>query len=706
MCSIIGFFGFKNAIDKAIVGLTEMQNRGQDGCGICGDNWKQYAKNPEGLHIKSSSTQVMGHLLHAMINEVQQPLIKDDKRKIVANCEIYNWRELSRRINVTVQNDAELLLEILAKPDLTIQTAIEMLYGPFAFAYWEDDHLVLARDKIGVKPLWYYEQNGKFAFASEKRALMKVGIYPRELNPRIILDYNIKTGKLHRFPRSFFSIIPELTENLDEIVDQTTQLLTHAVENRLANHKIGVLFSGGIDSTLIAYILKHKGFPFYCYTAAASENAQDLQWAKKVAKELDFPLKYKIIKQDQVPTYLKKIALLLQDSNVVKVGVALTFFPACELAQRDEVKYVFSGLGADELFGGYYRQKMSPQVNLDCLSDIRAMYEKNTTRDDLIAMANQLELRVPFLDHKLTEYALRIPAKFKINEEETKIVLREVAKKLGIPPEIAHRPKKAAQYGSKFDKHILYLARIENQSKSQYLYTFYPQPILNLGALVSSGKDSLFALHLMRQRNYAIRCLISLHSHNPESYMFHTPTIELVKLQARALGIPLVFLETTGEKEHELYDLQKAIQQAINDYQIEGIITGALYSNYQRTRIEHIGDLLDLKVFSPLWHTDQEREMRKLLSAGFEFIFSSVGSMGLNKNWLGKIITHADVDKLAVLNKKYGLNIAGEGGEYESLVLFAPGFSHRIQIEEYEIIEEDSYTAKLAVRKAFLEKIA
>ncbi|MFX0207048.1 MAG: diphthine--ammonia ligase [Candidatus Hodarchaeota archaeon] len=705
MCAIIGFFGFRNAIDRTIDGLIHMRNRGQDGCGICGDNWKQYAKNPEGLHIKSSSTQVMGHLLHAMINEVQQPLIKDDKRKIVANCEIYNWKELSRRINVTVQNDAELLLEILAKPDLTIQTAIEMLYGPFAFAYWEDDHLTLARDKIGIKPLWYYEQNGKFAFTSEKRALMKVGIYPRELNPRIILDYNIKTGELRRFPRSFFSIIPELMENLDEIVDKTTQLLTQAVENRLANHKIGVLFSGGIDSTLIAYILKQKEFPFYCYAAAASENAQDLHWAKKVAKELDFPLKYKIIKQDQVPTYLKKIVLLLQDSNVVKVGAALTFFPACELAQRDGVKYLFSGLGADELFGGYFRHKMSPQVNLDCLSDIRTMYEKNTSRDDLITMENQLELRVPFLDQNLIEYALRIPEKYKIKGDETKIILRHIAKAFEIPVEIVNRPKKAAQYGSKVDEQIARLARTKNLSKSQLLFQFYPQTILKLGALVSSGKDSLYALHLMRQRNYAIHCLISVRSQNPYSWMFHTPNIELVHLQAQALGIPLVFVETRGEKEQELQDLQHAIQQAIEKYQIEGVISGALYSNYQRTRIEQIADLLDLKVFSPLWHTDQEREMRQLVEAGFEVIFSSVASMGLNKSWLGKIITHADIDKLKDLNKKIGLNIAGEGGEYESLVLYGPGFSHRIVIDEYETIEENSITAKTIIKKAHLEEL-
>ncbi|MFX1511697.1 MAG: diphthine--ammonia ligase, partial [Promethearchaeota archaeon] len=648
--------------------------------------------------------QIFGHSLHAMVNEVQQPIIKDYNRRIVANCEIYNWKELSDQINVSVQNDAELLLEILARYQFKAQKSIEMLYGTFAFAYWEDDHIILARDKVGIKPLWYYHDNGKFAFASEKRALMKVGIYPRELNPRIVLVYNSTTGKLQKFSRSFYSTTPEIPENVNEITTHVSQLLYQAIKKRLSEHKLGVLFSGGIDSTLIAYILRDLEVPFTCYTAAVQENAPDLLWAKKVAKQFDFPLKYKIIDQSQILSYLAKIVPLLHDSNVVKVGVALTLFPACELARKDQVKYVFSGLGADELFGGYFRHKMSSQINFDCLSDIRTMFEKNTSRDDLVAMENQLELRVPFLDHKLVKYALRIPPKFKIEGEKTKIIIRQVAKKMRIPQEIANRPKKAAQYGSKIDEQITRLAKTRQLSKSKFLFSFYPQTILNCGALISSGKDSMFALHLMRQRNYDIRCLISLRSLNPDSYMFHTPTIELVKLQAQALEVPLVFVETTGNKEHELQDLKDAILQAINEYQIEGIITGALYSNYQRTRIEQVCDSLDLKVFSPLWHTDQEREMRQLVNAGFEFIFSSIASMGLEKSWLGKIITHEEIDKLVILNEKYGLNISGEGGEYESLVLFGPGFSHRIIIDEFEMEVEDSITAKLKVKKAHLEK--
>ena len=156
MCSIIGFFGFKNAIDNTIIGLSEMQNRGRDGYGICGDNWVQYAKKPKKMEIERPSMRIMGHSLHAMVNEVQQPLMKDDRRKIVTNCEIYNWKELCEQINVSAQNDAELLLELMAKPDFTTQESIEKLNGAFAFAYWDNDHLILARDKVGIKPLWYY----------------------------------------------------------------------------------------------------------------------------------------------------------------------------------------------------------------------------------------------------------------------------------------------------------------------------------------------------------------------------------------------------------------------------------------------------------------------------------------------------------------------------------------------------------------------
>jgi asparagine synthase (glutamine-hydrolysing) len=265
------------------------------------------------------------------------------------------------------------------------------------------------------------------------------------------------------------------------------------------------------------------------------------------------------------------------------------------------------------------------------------------------------------------------------------------------------RKKQAAQYGSRFDKAIDRLARrAGSNTKTDYLKKFHDHPNLKLGVLFSSGKDSNYAMYIMQQQNYAIECLITIKSINPDSYMFHTPNIGLAQLQAEAMGIPLIEQITQGEKETELEDLKKAILQAKQEFGIEGIVTGALYSNYQRERIERICDELGLKVFSPLWHIDQEKEMRQLLALGFRFIFSSVAAYGLNSKWVGRIITENDIDRLVKLNEKIGLNVAGEGGEFESFVVDAPMYKKKIEIREFEVIELDEYTAKVAITDAVL----
>ena len=184
--------------------------------------------------------------------------------------------------------------------------------------------------------------------------------------------------------------------------------------------------------------------------------------------------------------------------------------------------------------------------------------------------------------------------------------------------------------------------------------------------------------------------------------MFHTPNTDIVKYQARSMDKPLVETRTRGVKEVELEDLKKALRKAIEKHGIEGVSTGALYSNYQRSRIERICDELGLKVFSPLWHVNQYEYFKRLLKEGFEIVFSSVAAMGLDKSWVGKKITMNDLEKLRELEKKYGLNVAGEGGEFESLVLNAPLFKKRIVITDFEIISEGEYNHRMIVKKVKL----
>ena len=331
------------------------------------------------------------------------------------------------------------------------------------------------------------------------------------------------------------------------------------------------------------------------------------------------------------------------------------------------------------------------------------MYERDLYRDDVITMDNSMELRLPFLDVELIDYALKIPEKYKIKGEVTKYILREIALDKGIPKEYSFRKKTAAQYGSKFDYALGKLAK-QNKfpSKSAYLRTFYPSHNVKLGVLFSSGKDSTAAAQIMKQQNYELTCLIHMKSENPDSYMFQTAGTELVEMQAEAMGLPIIIQKTEGEKESELQDLEKAFVEAKKKYQIEGIVSGALFSTYQRDRIEKICDKLGLKIFSPLWHKRQDKHMQDLLDNGYEIVLTAIAAEGLDKSWLGRKIIHKELEGLQQLHAKLGVNISGEGGEFESLVLDCPLFTKKIVLEKTEIIEEDKNRAHLVIKKAKL----
>ena len=146
------------------------------------------------------------------------------------------------------------------------------------------------------------------------------------------------------------------------------------------------------------------------------------------------------------------------------------------------------------------------------------------------------------------------------------------------------------------------------------------------------------------------------------------------------MEVPLIEWKTSGREGEELIDLKDLIEKAIRTYKIDGVCTGVLFSEYQKKRIDKICKQLMIRHYAPLWHVDQEKELREMLKEGFEIVFTTVAAEGLDDSWLGRIITENDVDKLVELSKRKRINISGEGGEYESLVLNAPIFKERIVV--------------------------
>jgi diphthine-ammonia ligase len=203
---------------------------------------------------------------------------------------------------------------------------------------------------------------------------------------------------------------------------------------------------------------------------------------------------------------------------------------------------------------------------------------------------------------------------------------------------------------------------------------------LRVGVLYSGGKDSTYAAYLAKQKGEKLVCLITLSPARADSYMFHYPNIKWTPLQAQAMHLPQVALETRGIKEEELADLRKAVETAKEDYAIEGLYTGALASVYQKSRVERICTELGVKGVSPLWHIDQVAHLTNILANHFSVIMTGVAAMGLDESWLGRTLDMEAVHDLARLHEKYGLNPGLEGGEGETFVLDCPLFDRRVEV--------------------------
>lgn len=220
---------------------------------------------------------------------------------------------------------------------------------------------------------------------------------------------------------------------------------------------------------------------------------------------------------------------------------------------------------------------------------------------------------------------------------------------------------------------------------------------MKLAILFSGGKDSTYAAWLAKKFGYELTCLISIFSENPESYMFHTPSIEKTKKQAEILDIPLIVQKTKGDKEEELRDLEIAIEKAKQKYKIQGIVSGAIHSVYQASRIQKICGKLNLECFNPLWQKNEEEYIAELIKDNFKVILTGVFAYPLDKFWLGREIDGKFIQDIKKLNEKYKIHLAGEGGEYETFVLNCPLFKKELKIKNKKISSDGENNWRMEV---------
>ena len=204
---------------------------------------------------------------------------------------------------------------------------------------------------------------------------------------------------------------------------------------------------------------------------------------------------------------------------------------------------------------------------------------------------------------------------------------------------------------------------------------------MKLAALFSGGKDSTYSIFLAKKQGHEIKCLLSVFPKSDESHLLHHPNLQWTHLQSQSMQIPQLTIKSElDETDNEINLLEKILIQAIEKYQIEGLVHGGIQSQFQKEKFENLCNKLNLKSITPLWNRNPLEYMNELISSNFVFIITSVSSGGLDDSWLGKIITTNDIDNLYALSQKFGFNLNFEGGEAETFVVDCSLFSHPIKI--------------------------
>lgn len=192
-------------------------------------------------------------------------------------------------------------------------------------------------------------------------------------------------------------------------------------------------------------------------------------------------------------------------------------------------------------------------------------------------------------------------------------------------------------------------------------------------ALTSGGKDSILSCQKAIDSGKDVRYLVTARPKNRDSYMFHSANLDVVPVIATVTGMEYVEIATEGNKEEELKDLEAGLAAL----DIEGVVAGAVASEYQAARVKAITDRLGLELFTPLWHMDPELLLREV-AGRLDARIIVTAAEGLDASFLGARFDEALIHRLKRVAATRRIHIAGEGGEYESITLDAPFYSRPV----------------------------
>ena len=473
MCTICGHYvlnGRRESNDIYDM-LKKMEHRGPDTHGVYLDG--DLTRVDEVEEMKNQLTRdshiALGHSRLKIVGreKTTQPFVSCDKElTMIHNGEIYNYQELRtlllRHHDIKTTSDSEVIIHLLEETyqgDLldTVKKVGSLLDGMYSLAVTDGKSIAVARDPIGKKPMYYIKNDDVVYFASEKKALWNGKDQPKRLNPGEILFINDEGVSIHD---GHILQLPQIDiVDFREAVERYKEVLIKAVEKRLAGLNettLGVIFSGGIDSVLVAQLLQREGKNIVCY-CTGTEDSGDMIAARSVADDLGLELKTTVIDEKLVKDILPEIIRNVEESGLLQVEVAIPMYMAAKMAAEDNIRVMYTGQAADELFAGYpwYNDVLNEfgflRLHEKLWEDLNYLYTDTLEREDKLTMAHSIELRAPYLDKDVIAMAMRISPRLKLEGKDDmlrKRVHRQAAGELGVPPYLAFRAKDPAQSGS------------------------------------------------------------------------------------------------------------------------------------------------------------------------------------------------------------------------------------------------------------------
>ena len=357
--------------------------------------------------------------------------------------------------------------------------------GGFAGLLAQRNKFHAFRDVNGLKPLYYARRRGLTAFASERKALWRIGLeHVQPVPPGFecaLAGRTFTKTCLARFQRP-----REQTMTLDEAATNLSKLITKAVQRvTKQKDKVAVAFSGGLDSAITAAVAKKAKLNVEAVSVGLS-GAPELMTVDGFAQKLSLPITVETFSPDSIEEYVRRVLWLIEEPNLMKVSVAIPLHWAAMVAAKRGCKVMLCGQGSDELYGGYYKyaRTLDTKGRRALVADLyRSVVESsqvNYERDDQATSPFGVELRTPFSDPDLIRFSLSIPSEYKVkdgNDVTRKWVLRKVAQLMGLPEEITWRRKKAIQHGTGVENAIRKVARSHELATDQYLSKLQKQII-------------------------------------------------------------------------------------------------------------------------------------------------------------------------------------------------------------------------------------